>query len=166
MIGEYLQRYNYTEERFLAWLKSQGLNQVYGALSGLNVNLMQVSGLTPILTQVSALAVVTATVSGLTPILAAISGLVTDVSAINGIMVATSSVPGCVVSTMIDDGAELVSGTIGHTLRLVRWFAWEDLKIDKTYLPNRLYLKTDNTNYSSWWSLIDNVNNTERIRGG
>ena len=26
MIGEYLQRYNYTEERFLAWLKSQGLN--------------------------------------------------------------------------------------------------------------------------------------------
>ena len=28
MTKEYLQRYNYTEERFLAWVKAQGMNPV------------------------------------------------------------------------------------------------------------------------------------------
>jgi len=30
MITEFLQRYNYTEERYLAWLKSQGMNPQLG----------------------------------------------------------------------------------------------------------------------------------------
>jgi len=146
-------------------LEISGLNQIYGVLSGLDVNMMQVSGLTPILTQASALAEI-ATVSGLTQILTAISGLAVDVSAVNGVLTAVSNTTDSIIAGNIGDELALVSGTVGHTLRLVRWFAWEDLKIDKTYLPNRLYLKTDDTNYSSWWSLIDNVNNTERIRGG
>jgi len=151
---------------FGGMVEVSGLANLLGAVSGLGVNPLNVSGLSPIMTQVSALASITVAVSGLNGILSAISGLANDVSGINGLQTSVSNIPGNIANYVIDDAAALTSGTVGHTLRQLRWFAWEDLKIDKTYLPNRLYLKSDETNYSSWWSLIDNVNNTERIRGG
>ena len=150
---------------FGATINVSGLDDVLPAVSGLSLSLAQVSGLTNLMTQLSSLSE-GVVVSGMDNLLAAVSGLAVDVSGISAIMDAVSGVPSGIANFNIADSESLTSGTMAHTMRLVRWFAWEDLFIDKTYLPNRLYMRTDATNYSSWFSLIDNVNYTERIRGG
>jgi hypothetical protein len=105
--------------------------------------------------------------SGLPGILVAISGIPLAVaSGINRIAVGLSSIPDGVIGASIEDADVLVSGTVGHTLRLVRWFSWDNMYIDKTFTPARLYLKTDGTNYSSWWSVTDTSSVTSRVRGG
>jgi len=142
-----------------------GLDPIIDAISGLGAVYFNVSGLTPILTQVSSIGARIET-SGFNLTLAAISGLSVGISGLDNILTAVSSVAVGVANIATDDAAELTSGTLAHTARMLRWFAWEDLYIDKTYLPNRMYLRTDATNYSSYFTLIDNVNYTERVRGG
>ena len=129
-------------------------------VSGIANNLAAISGLA---NNVSSLPGIMAAVSGIP--LAIGSGWV-GCSGINGVMVATSGIPSGVASISIQDGDNLTSGTLAHTARLLRWFSWGPLVIDKTYTPNRLYLQTDAVNVSSWWSLTDGVNSTNRARGG
>uniref|UniRef100_A0A6M3K8E8 Uncharacterized protein n=1 Tax=viral metagenome TaxID=1070528 RepID=A0A6M3K8E8_9ZZZZ len=65
------------------------------------------------------------------------------------------------------DSATLTSSTLGHDLRLLRYEAWENWTIDKRYDPDRLYLKTDGTNYSSYFELRGTVASTiTKTRGG
>jgi len=104
--------------------------------------------------------------SGNNKILVAISGLKNDVSGINGVLTAISSVPNAVASIDVTDSAVLISGTLAHTARLVRWFSWDNLVIDKTYTPNRLYLKDSATTISGYWELTDDSDVTKRTRGG
>jgi hypothetical protein len=91
--------------------------------------------------------------SGNHAILVAVSGLKVDVS-------------GRTIDEVITDAASLTSGTVGHTLRLLRWAAWENQTIDKTYTPNRLYMKSDETNVSAYFTLTDTSNSTKKERGG
>ena len=146
---------------------ASGFSPILSAVSGLTNN---VSGLPGVLTAVSNLAT---NVSGLPGVMTAVSGIPLAVgsgwvgcSGINGVMGAVSGVPAGVGLISIQDGDALTSGTLAHTARLLRWFSWGPLIIDKTYTPNRLYLQTDNVNVSSWWSLTDGVNSTNRARGG
>lgn len=104
--------------------------------------------------------------SGINGTLTAVSGLKNDVSGLPGVLIATSAIPGAIGGFSISDTDALTSGTIAHTMRLLRWFSWENLVIDKRYTPNRLYLKTDATNTSSYWTLTDDANTTNRTRGG
>ena len=129
-----------------------------------------VSGNNSILTAVSALV---NSVSGLQGLQTSVSGIPLAVgsgwvgcSGMNGVMGAVSGVPSAVGLISCQDTDTLVSGTLAHTARMLRWFSWGNLVIDKTYSPQRLYLQTDATNVSSWWSLTDNAGSTNRTRGG
>lgn len=123
--------------------------------SGVNGTLVAVSGLKN-------------DVSGLPGIYSNTSGLAhaIDCSGINGVMVATSALPNAIATIDTTDAASLTSGTLAHTMRLLRWFSWDDLVIDKRYTPNRLYLKTSATATSSYWNLTDDADTTNRTRGG
>jgi len=107
-------------------------------------------------------------VSGLPGLYANTSGLAhaLDCSGIHGVLVATSAVPAAVGALDVTDAAGLTSGTLAHTARLLRWFSWDGLVIDKRYTPNRLYLKTSATATSSYWNLTDDADTTNRTRGG
>jgi hypothetical protein len=129
-----------------------GLGNILAAVSGLNTSnlIAQCSSIIGAVSSPSTLVVGQTTyASGLFNMLGAISGIISGVAGI-----ATT------------DGLTIASGTLAEDLRRLRWFAWENLNIDKRYSPVRLYLKTDATNYSSYFNLADDANNTTRTRGG
>jgi hypothetical protein len=128
------------------------------------------SGLSPILTAVSNIpsADVTNISSMLLSTQASMSGFAhsVDASGNNNLLAAVSGVVSGVAGIATTDSLTIASGTLAEDIRRLRWFAWENLVVDKTFTPNRLYLKTDGTNYSSYYQLTDDTNYTKRTRGG
>lgn len=161
-----------------------GLGNILTAVSGLNTSgLAQsgvtaiVSGLTPILTAVSGLNTsglaqsgVLSIVSGLNNLatFTGVSGLatLTSVSSLPGILSAVSGVISGVATIPTAEAQATTSGTLAHDLKLLREMWWNDWNIDKTYTPNRLYVGTNFTNFSHYFELTDDANNTKRTRGG
>jgi len=94
---------------------------------------------------------------------AAVAG---NVPYFNDILAAVSGAAGATKDVLISDITTLTSGTIGHTLRLIRWALWENLVVDKRYTPNRLYLKNSATATSAYFELSDTSNSTTKTRGG
>lgn len=82
-----------------------------------------------------------------------------------GLLSDVSNIPNAIRDMDIADATALTSGTIGHSMRLVKWATWGPMVIDKRYTPNRLYMQTDETNVSSYFNLSDSANATIKTRG-
>lgn len=94
----------------------------------------------------------------------AIFNQIVPVSGLIGILTAISGVPTGVRDVNTATENILTSGTIGHDLMQLRHINCENLYIDKTYTPDRLYVRSSGANYSSYFTLADDANSTTRTR--